>query len=107
MAWKFPVKPERGKFYIGISVISRVHRYHIWEVVEGNLGEGTLRSMCGLKAERRRLMLYRGMWNRLKKYRPSLCKRCRWEDVQAAALLGGMDEAETAEEHAFLAHVLE
>lgn len=107
MAWKPPVKPERGKLYIGSSLLTSQPKYHIWEVIEGTLGEGVLRSMCGLKMERRRMMLYRGMWGRLENHRSLLCKRCRWKDAQAAAILGGMDEAETPEEHAFLAHVME
>jgi len=106
MAWRFPVKPERGKFYVGSSLLQREPKFHVWEVVEGNLGEGVLRSMCGLEMERRRMTLYRGMWGRLRRYGPRLCKRCRWEEAQAAALLGGMDEEETAEEHAFTAEVL-
>jgi hypothetical protein len=107
MHWKPPITPERGKFYIGSSLLQRDPKYHIWEVVEGNLGEGILRSMCGLKMERRRMILNRGMWGRLKKYESRLCKRCPWKDAQAAALLGGMDDAETPEEHAFMSHVLE
>ena len=107
MAWNPPITPERGKFYIGSLFTQRDPKFHIWEVVEGNLGEGQMRSMCGLKMRRGSLLLHRGMWGRLKRYGPRLCKRCRWGETQAAALISGMDEKETPEEHSFVPEVVE
>jgi hypothetical protein len=92
-----------NRFYIGDLMISAEPLYHVWTLIDGNLGEGTLRSMCGLTKRRDEISLYRGMWRKLKRYRGGLCKKCRWEEVQAAAILSDVDRNVTLDEHDFLA----